>query len=58
MTESWGTMADAAHHLGVSVRTISRRIDEGKIRAKKFGTIVRVDMAALSGAGDTIGGAA
>ncbi|WP_311257185.1 helix-turn-helix domain-containing protein [Microbacterium sp. WCS2018Hpa-9] len=53
MNESnWGTMEDAARYLGVSSKTIRRRIADGTIRAKKFGPrLVRVDMTSLEQSG-------
>lgn len=49
---SWGTMEDAARYLGVSSKTIRRRIADGTIRAKKFGPrLVRVDMNSLEQSG-------
>lgn len=56
MTESeWGTMEDAARYLGVSSKTIRRRITDGSIRAKKFGPrLVRVDMASLEQSGRSL----
>ncbi|WP_144872421.1 helix-turn-helix domain-containing protein [Microbacterium sp. 1.5R] len=53
MNESdWGTMEDAARYLGVSSKTIRRRITDGSIRAKKFGPrLVRVDMKQLESFG-------
>lgn len=56
MKESnWGTMEDAARYLGVSSKTIRRRITDGTIRAKKFGPrLVRVDMTSLEQSGRPI----
>jgi excisionase family DNA binding protein len=53
MKEStWGTLADAALFLGVSTKTIRRRIADGSIRAMKFGPrLIRVDMASLEESG-------
>lgn len=53
MNESnWGTMEDAARYLGVSSKTIRRRITDGTIRARKFGPrLVRVDMDSLEQSG-------
>lgn len=49
---TWGTMEDAALYLGVSSKTIRRRIADGSIRAKKFGPrLVRVDMHSLEQSG-------
>jgi excisionase family DNA binding protein len=36
------TIPEVAEHLKVDARTISRRIKDGKIRAYRFGRLVRV----------------
>lgn len=53
MNEStWGTLQDAALILGVSTKTIRRRIADGSIRAMKFGPrLIRVDMASIEQSG-------
>lgn len=49
----WASMEDAARYLGVSSRTIRRRIADGTIPAKRFGPrLVRVDMTALPSIGE------
>jgi len=49
---TWGTMEEAARYLGVSAKTIRRRITDGSIRAKKFGPrTIRVDMDSLEQSG-------
>lgn len=49
---NWGTMEEAARYLGVSAKTIRRRITDGTIRAKKFGPrVIRVDMDSLEQSG-------
>lgn len=49
---NWGTMEEAARYLGVSAKTIRRRITDGTIRAKKFGPrTIRVDMDSLEQSG-------
>lgn len=35
-TPQWGTIAEAAEHLGVSIRTVQRWIRAGKIPAHRF----------------------
>lgn len=48
----WGSMEDAARYLGVSSKTIRRRIADGTIVAQRFGPrLVRVDMQSLALAG-------
>lgn len=56
MDEStWVTMEDAARFLGVSSKTIRRRIADGSIHAKKFGPrLVRVDKSSLERSGRTM----
>lgn len=58
MTESkWVTMEEAALHLGLSTKTVSRRIADGSIRAMKFGPrAVRVDMHSLEVFGRNMAG--
>lgn len=44
----WGTLTDAAEALGVSTKTIRRRIADGSINARKFGPrLIRVEMSSL-----------
>lgn len=44
----WGTLEEAAEAMGVSTKTIRRRIADGSIRAVKFGPrLIRVDMQSL-----------
>lgn len=49
MPESpWGSIEEAARYLGVSNRTIRRRITDGTIKAQKFGPrLIRVDMTSI-----------
>lgn len=48
----WVTIPDAAEHLGVSVKTIRRRISDGSLVAKRFGPrLIRVDLAAVDALG-------
>lgn len=47
--EELGTMEEAARLLGVSVKTIRRRIADGSITAYKYGPrLIRVDMRSLN----------
>lgn len=44
----WGTLTEAAEVLGVSTRTVRRRIADGSINARKFGPkLIRVEMTSL-----------
>lgn len=44
----WGTIPEAAEALGVSSKTIRRRIADGSINARKFGPrLIRVEMSSL-----------
>lgn len=44
-----GTMEEAARRIGVSVKTIRRRITDGSIKAYKYGPrLIRVDMTSLN----------
>lgn len=48
----WGSVSDAALYMGVSTKTIRRRITDGTIKAKKFGPrLIRVDMSSLEDSG-------
>ena len=48
----WGTLADAGEVLGVSTKTIRRRIADGSIKARKFGPrLIRVEMSSLEAFG-------
>jgi excisionase family DNA binding protein len=46
-TRRWATPAEAAETLGVSVRTIRRRANDGSLPAVRVGRSWRVDIAAL-----------
>ena len=51
----WGTLHEAADHYGTSTRTVRRRIEDGTIRAKRFGPrLIRVDMNSLDSAGRSL----
>lgn len=55
VTAKWVTMRAAADHLGVSTKTIRRRIIDGTIKAKKFGPrLIRVDMSTLEQSGASL----
>lgn len=44
----WGTIPEAADVLGVSSKTVRRRIADGSINARKFGPrLIRVEMSSL-----------
>lgn len=53
MSESiWGTVSEAALYMGVSTKTIRRRITDGTVEAKKFGPrLIRVNMSSLEKSG-------
>lgn len=53
MSESiWGTVSEAAVYMGVSTKTIRRRITDGTVEAKKFGPrLIRVNMSSLEKSG-------
>lgn len=54
-TRDWGTMAEAAAILGVSVKTIRRRITDGTISAKRFGPrLIKVHLATLEQSGRSL----
>lgn len=45
----WLSVQQAADHIGVSDKTIRRRIDEGVLRAERFGPkLLRIDLAVLN----------
>lgn len=53
----WCSMEEAAQILGVSVKTIRRRIADGTLVAKRFGPrILRVDRTSVQAAGVRVGG--
>ena len=48
----WISMEDAAKYLGVSVKTVRRRIADGTVAAQKIGPrLIRVDANSLQSAG-------
>lgn len=53
MSESiWGTVSEAALYMGVSTKTIRRRITDRTVEAKKFGPrLIRVNMSSLEKSG-------
>lgn len=52
----WGTLEEASGALGVSTKTIRRRIADGSIRAMRFGPrLIRVDMTSLEQHGRPVG---
>jgi excisionase family DNA binding protein len=51
----WVTIPDAAAHVGVSVKTIRRRISDGSLVAKRFGPrLIRVDLASVESLGEPL----
>jgi excisionase family DNA binding protein len=41
----WLSTRDAAHHLGITTRTLYRLIDSGQIPAYRFGRVIRLKTA-------------
>ncbi|HKJ56348.1 MAG TPA: helix-turn-helix domain-containing protein [Nitriliruptoraceae bacterium] len=41
----WLSTKEAARHLGLTTRTVYRLIDEGQIKAYKFGRVIRLKSA-------------
>jgi excisionase family DNA binding protein len=41
----WLSTRDAAHHLGITTRTLYRLIDSGQIPAYRFGRVIRLKSA-------------
>jgi excisionase family DNA binding protein len=51
-SSAWVTIPDAAAHLGVSVKTIRRRISDGSLVARRFGPrLIRVELASVDALG-------
>jgi len=42
---TWLSTGEAAAHLGITVRTLYRMIDEGQLPAYKFGRVIRLQEA-------------
>lgn len=54
-TRDWGTMAEAAAILGVSAKTIRRRITDGTVKAKRFGPrLIKVYLPSLEQSGRSL----
>jgi len=41
-SSEWMSTDEAAHHLGVTARTLYRFIDEGELQAYRFGRVIRL----------------
>ena len=55
----WISMEEAGQILGVSAKTIRRRVADGTIRAQRFGPrLLRVDESSLRASGRIVGGGA
>ena len=44
-TSEWMSTDQAAHHIGVTTRTLYRFIDEGDLEAYRFGRVIRLKTA-------------
>ena len=44
-TNEWMSTEQAAHHIGVTSRTLYRFIDEGDLEAYRFGRVIRLKTA-------------
>lgn len=54
-TNDWGTVQEAAAILGVSTKTIRRRITDGGIAAKRFGPrLIRVYLPSIEQSGRSL----
>lgn len=52
---TWGTLAEASELLGVSTKTVRRRVSDGSLEARRMGPrLIRVNLRGLENFGETL----